>query len=102
MPRLPQDDPIAALDTRIQKAKAEQQEEEAVNRQNPLNAGRIISELVAGIVVGMLMGYYADEWLETSPVFFIICTFFGLAAGVLNIYKQVPKEAGDNDSGSEN
>jgi len=32
-------------------------------------------------------GYHLDKWLDTTPIFFIIFFFLGVAAGALNIYK---------------
>lgn len=90
------DNPLSDLDTRIQKAKNVHHQKTSDGGdpgRNPHAEGwRMLTDLLAGIVVGMFLGYHIDKWLETSPLFFIISTFLGLAAGVLNIYKQVPKE----------
>jgi len=52
---------------------------------------RALVEMVAGAVVGVLMGWQLDTWFETKPLFFIIGFFFGVAAGVFNIYKLATK-----------
>lgn len=48
---------------------------------------KISIELIAGVAVGSLIGYYIDTWLNTLPIFFIICFFLGVAGSALNIYK---------------
>lgn len=44
-------------------------------------------ELVCGVLVGMGIGLYLDEWLGTSPFLMVICLFFGAAAGFLTLYR---------------
>ena len=50
-------------------------------------AGRIATELVAGIIVGGGVGWGLDKWLGTLPLFMIICLFLGAAAGMMNIWR---------------
>lgn len=49
----------------------------------------IASHLVAGIGVGALIGYWLDQWLDTSPWLLIVFFFLGSAAGMLNVYRSV-------------
>jgi len=42
---------------------------------------------VLAIVIGAGLGVVLDRWLGTSPWMFFIFFFFGLAAGVLNVYR---------------
>jgi F0F1-type ATP synthase assembly protein I len=44
---------------------------------------------VLAIVMGAWLGRVLDGWLGTAPVFFILCFFLGLAAGILNVYRTV-------------
>lgn len=46
-------------------------------------------DLTAGIIVGMLSGYYLDKFFHSKPLFFIICLLLGLIAGILNIYRNL-------------
>ena len=46
---------------------------------------------VLAIVLGALFGGMLDKWLGTSPWFFILFFLFGLAAGVLNVYRTTGK-----------
>ena len=48
---------------------------------------RLSSELVAGVLVGGLIGWLLDRWLGISPWAFIIFLLLGFAAGVLNVMR---------------
>lgn len=48
---------------------------------------RIGVELVAGVVVGALIGVGLDRWLGTKPWLMIVFFFLGAAAGILNAYR---------------
>lgn len=48
---------------------------------------RAISDLVAGIAVGGFLGYHADEWLQSRPLFLIAGVLLGMAGGIMNIYR---------------
>ena len=66
--------------------------DEPVQKNNISQVARISVELFAGVLVGCTLGYYLDQWLDTKPVFFIICFFFGVAGSGLNIYKVARKK----------
>lgn len=55
---------------------------------NPVQVG---IELVAGVGVGAFIGYEIDKYMNTKPVFFLICFFFGAIAGGYNIYRSIQK-----------
>ncbi|WP_298422235.1 AtpZ/AtpI family protein [Rhodoblastus sp.] len=48
---------------------------------------RVLSEFVAGTVVGAVLGWQLDAWLGTSPVFLILFLGLGVAAGFWNVYR---------------
>ena len=48
---------------------------------------RLSSELVAGVVVGALMGWGFDKLLSTSPWGMIVFVLIGFVAGVLNVIR---------------
>jgi ATP synthase protein I len=64
-------------------------------RNNGAGAMRVSVDLLAGVVVGSLVGYYVDEWLGTKPLFFIICFFLGVAGSTLNIYRTLKQNNKD-------
>jgi F0F1-type ATP synthase assembly protein I len=44
---------------------------------------------VLALVIGAWLGSVLDRFAGTSPLFFILFFFFGLAAGILNVYRTV-------------
>lgn len=42
--------------------------------------------MVAATLIGLAMGYYLDQWLETSPWFTLIFLLFGIIAGFRNMF----------------
>ncbi|MCY4310680.1 MAG: AtpZ/AtpI family protein [Rhodospirillaceae bacterium] len=50
---------------------------------------RIGTELVAGLVVGVVIGLAFDWWLGTKPWFMIVFFFLGAAAGIVNVFRTV-------------
>jgi len=60
-------------------------------------AFRLATELVAGFVVGAVIGWYLDKWLGTAPWFLLIFFGLGAAAGVMNVHRtaRIMQEAAD-------
>lgn len=50
-------------------------------------AGRVTTELVAGLVVGTGIGWALDQWLDTTPMLMVVMFFIGAAAGMMNIWR---------------
>lgn len=48
---------------------------------------RLSSELVAGVIVGAVIGWSLDYWLGISPWGMIVFLLLGFAAGVLNVMR---------------
>ncbi len=48
---------------------------------------RLSSELIAGVIVGGLIGWGFDRLLSTSPWGLIVFVLIGFAAGVLNVIR---------------
>jgi ATP synthase protein I len=45
--------------------------------------------LVLSSAVGILIGFYLDKWLKTSPILLIIFFAIGIVAGFRQIFKEV-------------
>jgi len=50
------------------------------------DAMRLAIDLVAAVMIGGLVGYFADQWLGTTPWFLLIFLILGVAAGFRNFY----------------
>jgi len=48
---------------------------------------RMSTELVAGVLIGALIGWLLDRWLGISPWGLIVFLLLGFAAGVLNVMR---------------
>lgn len=48
---------------------------------------RVLSEFVAAIVVGALIGYQFDVWFGSNPFCLILFLGMGVAAGFWNVYR---------------
>lgn len=48
---------------------------------------RVLSEFVAAIIVGGLMGWQFDTWLGTAPVLLLLFLLLGIIAGFWNVYR---------------
>ena len=59
---------------------------------------RVLTEFVAGIAVGTLIGWLLDRWLHTSPAFLIAFLALGTAAGFWNVYRLAAKPTGGSGS----
>lgn len=79
-----------ALETQRQGARIERKEADIPGGETgrALSLGfRVLSEFVAGVVVGGLIGWQLDRWLSTTPAFLIVFLTLGTAAGFWNVYR---------------
>ena len=78
------ENPLKSLEEKIEVAKKAVEPEQPV--QNKFSAAevgwRMIIELTAGVFIGFGLGYGLDFLFSTKPVFILILTLFGFAAGV--------------------
>ena len=83
---------VVDLSKRIAEFEIRQQEERQ-HRKNQLPtggmalAGRVTTELVAGVVVGTFIGWALDKWLGTTPTLMVVFFFIGSAAGMMNVWR---------------
>jgi ATP synthase protein I len=54
---------------------------------------------VFALGLGFWLGHLLDGWLGTSPWLSILFFFFGLAAGILNVYRAVSRAMGPSRRG---
>jgi ATP synthase protein I len=72
--------------------------DETPKKQSMADTVRVIGALstvglsfVLAIVIGAWFGWMLDKWLGTGPWLFFLFFFFGLAAGILNVYRTAGK-----------
>ncbi|WHQ46390.1 MAG: AtpZ/AtpI family protein [Candidatus Midichloria sp.] len=46
----------------------------------------LVLELASGVAVGAFLGYHADKYMDTSPIFLFLGSIFGIATGSYNAY----------------
>jgi ATP synthase protein I len=93
-------DRLKALEERIAKAKAANaptpRADEHYSRANL--AWRMVIELVAGLLIGLGIGYGLDLLFGTMPIFLVLFTLLGFAAGVQTMVRsarEVEKKLAD-------
>ena len=100
----PDPDRLRNLEARLSKVKAPTPPPET-NTVKGFSQGevawRMVIELVTGMLLGMAIGYGLDVLAGTLPIFLIIFSLFGFAAGVktmLGSARQLAKDAADRSS----
>jgi ATP synthase protein I len=98
----PDPDRLQALEKRLQQVKGKEPPPKT-NTVKGFSQGevawRMVIELVTGMLLGMGIGYGLDVLFGTLPVFLIIFSLFGFAAGVktmLGSAKQLAQKAADD------
>lgn len=72
----------------FEKQQAGSEEQSTQARVSAMAVGlRLSSELVAGVLVGALLGWGIDRFLSTSPWGLIIFLMLGFTAGVINVMR---------------
>ena len=97
----PDPDRLKALEQRLQQVKGKA-EPERTNTVKGFSQGevawRMVIELVTGMALGLAIGYGLDVLFGTLPIFLVIFSLFGFAAGVktmLGSAQQLAKAAAD-------
>ena len=85
-----------ALDAeRLPSQKASDDSRHAQTTGAAMNLGiRAMTEFVAAVAVGALLGWQLDKWFGTAPVCLVILLAAGTAAGFWNVYKIAAAPAG--------
>lgn len=78
------EDALQALDDRIRAARARQEPEPKQEEHYSLaqQGWRMVTELVAGLLIGFGIGYGLDALFGTLPIFLVLFTLLGFVAGV--------------------
>tara|TARA_B100001939_G_scaffold347241_1_gene368230 strand:- start:8141 stop:8479 length:339 start_codon:yes stop_codon:yes gene_type:complete len=75
---------------RLQAAR-QAQKDKSSGKPKPMSAYgaaiRLVADLVAGIVMGALIGLFLDDWLGTRPWLMIVFLFLGIGAGIRNVLR---------------
>ena len=98
---------LNGLDQRLSAIRNDRKiEAERSGRENEASAGRasgmaigfrLSSELVAGVLVGAVIGWTFDHFLSTSPFGLIVFLLLGFVAGVVNVMRAAGVLAKQND-----
>jgi ATP synthase protein I len=94
----PGQDPVSAedarlvsLDERLKAAHQAEQDRSGSGRGKPgkgySQGNRVLSELIAGLAGGALIGWLLDRWLGTSPWLLLALMFLGTAVAFRNIIR---------------
>ena len=93
MKKLPPD--IAELSSRIESFKQNTNPEKPKSRSQLRvfleYAFRMATEFVSPVIIALCIGYLADSFFATKPIIMLVLLFFGIAAGVLNLYRAAQK-----------
>ncbi|MEM8771885.1 MAG: AtpZ/AtpI family protein [Pseudomonadota bacterium] len=83
--------PLDAFSDRLDRVRADHDPEEKSEGGGAAwgNALRLSTELIAGLFVGILLGYGLDRWLGTSPWLLLAGIGIGFAAGLRNISRSM-------------
>jgi len=75
-------------DRKLQADQSDHESGSAQSRASAMAVGlRLSSELVAGVVVGTILGWVFDRLLSTSPWGLIVFMLLGFTAGVMNVMR---------------
>ena len=85
---------------RLDAKRGDQKEEDNQKRGGGAAWGRAMrtsTELLAGLLVGTLLGVGLDRWLGTAPLFLLVGILLGFAAGLLNVARSMKETNEDDD-----
>ena len=92
-------DKLKELDARIQALKgrdAPKKPHQDEHYSQVQMAWRMVIELVAGLGIGFAIGYGLDVLFGTLPIFLVVFTMLGLAAGIKTMLRSAQEIQGQN------
>ncbi len=105
------DDPdgrrLADIEERLRKAREKRGEVRQVESPNSKLgiAFRLVTELMAAVIVGGAMGWGLDRLFGTGPFLFIVMFMVGVTAGIFNVVRsaqQLNRDQAAKDAGRSN
>ncbi len=105
------DDPdmrrLAEIEERLRKARVKRGEVRQVEAPNSKLgiAFRLVTELMAALIVGGAIGWGLDRLFGTGPFLFIVMFMVGIAAGIFNVVRsaqQLNRDQAAKDAGRSN
>jgi ATP synthase protein I len=80
---------LAEIEERLRKAREKRDEVRQVEASNSKLwvASRLVTELMAGVIVGGALGWGLDRILGTAPFLLIVMFMVGIAAGIFNVVR---------------
>lgn len=85
------DSRLNALDERLKAAHHAEKVRKGSRHKKPgrgySQGNRVLSELIAGIAGGALIGWVVDRWLDSSPVALLVMLFLGIGVAFRNIIR---------------
>jgi ATP synthase protein I len=84
---------LAELEQNLRKARQQRGEVQQTNQATaapPSKLGiafRLVSELLAGVIVGGAIGWALDRFFGTAPILLIVMFLVGVAAGFVNVMR---------------
>jgi ATP synthase protein I len=93
------------LERQLQQARGGQKQEQkpAPPPASPSQMGiafRLVTELLAGVIVGGAIGWALDRVFGTSPILLIVCFLVGVAAGIRNV-QRTAREMNESNVGKD-
>lgn len=83
---------LSEIETRIQRARAENEPKTEQNYSSAGVAFRIGVDLISGVAFGVVVGLALDNWLDTTPWMMILLILLGTAAGIRNVIRTAALE----------
>ena len=96
----PDDRRLAEIEERLRRAREKRDEVRQIEAPNSKLgiAFRLVTELMAALIVGGAIGWGLDRLLGTGPFLFIVMFMVGVAAGMFNVVREAQKMNRDQAS----
>ena len=84
-------DKISEIEQRIEKVTSlsDTQKLEKSTFDNRASASKVITDMIAGVLVGGFLGYLLDNYLSTFPIYIFLFSVLGFAGSMFNLYKSI-------------